>query len=345
MRSILAAMMLTSWVTAPVQAAEDWPPKGTLMVDAIAAIANTDLITLYEFQRAAAPYLAKLRSESAGQDAASVNQKVRAIGDEVIESLINDRLVIQEAEKLDIKVSKADVDLQLAQVKKSNNWDDDELTSAVARLGFNSLVAYRRHVRKEILKNRAIGMKVSSKIRVDADEAKRVFAQTYGASQGVEERRVAHILLRLAELAPKPDVDLALAKLQGVAEAIRGGDITFEEAARQHSQDTTARAGGDVGWISRGDTDPDFESVAFSLTGKAISGPFKTSFGVHIVTITGSRRSTQLSDDKKASLMRQIRYRLREKELKHHYTAWLKVLRKDAFIEVKPILSQALPLQ
>jgi hypothetical protein len=229
MRVFLYSILSMLVLLGPVHAQDnkkEWPPKGTLVVDAIVAVVDSEPITLYEFQRAAAPYVAKFRSENVSDDPAEQASQIKRIRDDVIESLIANKLIRQEAMKLDLKVTSEQVDAQLSQVKNSNGWDDEDLAGAVGRLGFDTLQDYRRHVSAELLKNRVIGIKVSSKIRIDLAEAKRMYRKKYGESGKVEERRLAHILLRVAELAPKPELEEARKKLQEVAQAIVKGPRT-----------------------------------------------------------------------------------------------------------------------
>ena len=342
---VALSCLLMSSITHAKSPDGEWPPKGTLVVDAVVAVVGSEPITLYEFQRAAAPYIGKFRNENVLDDPAKIATEVKKIRDDVIETLIANKLIRQEALKLDIKISQDQVDAQLNQVKNSNGWDDDDLTEAVGRLGFDSLNAYRQHVRSELLKNRVIGIKVSSKIRVDKGEAERRYKKTYGTSGSVEERRLAHILIRVAELAPKPEADAIESKLKEIQRAIAAGESSFEEMARQHSQDPTSRAGGDLGWITQGDTDPDFEKAAFQLASGEVSAPVRTSFGLHLIKVVETRTKQTIDAEKKKALMRQLQYRMREEQLKRLYKEWIDELRKGSHVEIKPILNQALPVQ
>jgi len=348
MKHFLITSLCFFFLTGPVQAEKgenSWPPKGTLVVDAVVAVVGSEPITLYEFQRAAAPYIGKFRSENTGEDPAAAAAALKKIRDDVIETLVANKLIRQEALKLDLKITAEQVNAQLNQVKGSNGWDDDDLEEAVGRLGFDNLDAYRRHVRSELLKNRVIGIKVSSKIRVDPAEAKRLYNKKYGETGSVQERRLAHILLRAAELAPQPEADAIAKKLKEIADAISAGDSSFEDMARQHSQDPTSRAGGDLGWITPGDTDPDFEKAAFALEAGQVSAPIRTSFGFHLIKVIEIRNRETIDAEKKKALMRQLQYRMREEQLKRLYKQWLEELRKGAYVEIKPILSQALPVE
>ena len=345
LRRIFLPLMLAAMFAVPAQAedvSKKWPPKGKgiILVDGIVAIVDTGPVTLFQLVRAAGPYIARLRQSATV--ASDVPAKLRKIYRDVLENLVNDMLIFARAKSKGVEVSKAQIDAQINQVKKVNNWTDAELIAALGQMGFQSMAEYRKHAKREIMKNQLIGREVSSRIKVDASEVQRVFSEKYGSGTNVEERRVGHVLIRLAELAPKAQVLAAEAKLKKLRADIVAGKDSFEEMARRHSQDTTAPAGGDIGWISRGDTDPDFEKTAFRIQKGVVSKPVRSSFGYHLVKVTEVRTKHVLTPDKKKSLLRQIRYRLREKQLMSLYKQWVKTLRADSFVEKKALLHELL---
>lgn len=67
-------------------------------------------------------------------------------------------------------------------------------------------------------------------------------------------------------------------------EILRGG--SFTEAAQRYSTDTSAPIGGELGYISRGETTPVFENIAFNLPEGQLSQPFKTQYGWHLILVT-----------------------------------------------------------
>lgn len=82
----------------------------------------------------------------------------------------------------------------------------------------------------------------------------------------------------------------------------------FEELAKQHSVDSAAPKGGDLGWFSRETMLPEFEKAAFALKEGETSGMVKTKFGIHIIKLTGKRPAGQrefaeVKDQIKAALL------------------------------------------
>ncbi|HEB92114.1 MAG TPA: peptidylprolyl isomerase [Gammaproteobacteria bacterium] len=118
------------------------------------------------------------------------------------------------------------------------------------------------------------------------DETLREFYQSRSQQFSVpEERRVRHILLTLPEGADESDVEAIRTKAEDVLERIRAGE-SFAALAGEMSEDPgSADAGGDLGLISQGVMEPDFEQVAFALNEGDVSEPVLTSFGFHIIKV------------------------------------------------------------
>lgn len=98
--------------------------------------------------------------------------------------------------------------------------------------------------------------------------------------------QASHILIRSPE--ESEQVENRLTELR---DDIESGAITFEEAARQHSQDGSAAGGGDLGWFGRGQMVGAFEDAAFGADLNEIVGPIKTRFGYHLIKVTGEAES------------------------------------------------------
>ena len=135
-----------------------------------------------------------------------------------------------------------------------------------------------------------------------------------------------HILLRpSAQLSQ----DAAVRRLAEFKRQIQSGAKSFEQLAKENSEDPSAAQGGDLGWTSPGSFVPEFEETMTGLALGGISDPVVSRFGVHLIQVL-ERRQTAL-DPKQ--LREQARNVLREQKFEEAYADWLRDLRARAYIE------------
>ncbi len=105
-----------------------------------------------------------------------------------------------------------------------------------------------------------------------------------------EQWRASHILFKtLPEMTPS-ELEATRARADAILARARSGE-DFAELARQHSEDSSAASGGDLGWFGRGRMVPEFEAAATALSIGEVSNPVQTQFGFHIIRLDGSRPS------------------------------------------------------
>lgn len=149
-----------------------------------------------------------------------------------------------------------------------------------------------------------------------------------GGPQGVTRTKARHILVRTNELVSDSD---AKSRLNQLRSRVLGGD-DFAMLARAHSDDTgSALRGGELGWVSPGDTVPEFEEVMNSLAPNAVSEPFRSPFGWHILQVL--ERSTQDGTDE--LLRSKAREAIQRRKAEEATEAWLRQLRDEAYVELR----------
>jgi peptidyl-prolyl cis-trans isomerase SurA len=144
----------------------------------------------------------------------------------------------------------------------------------------------------------------------------------------VDQLRVRHILLRPNEIL---DESATQQKLLGIRAQIEGGD-DFATVAKSVSEDPQSAAdGGELGWLSPGDTAPDFEQAVAELQLNELSPPIKTRFGWHLIEVL-ERRSHDTTDEvKRDQCARQVRAAKAEEETE----LWARRLRDQAFVDIR----------
>jgi peptidyl-prolyl cis-trans isomerase SurA len=148
-----------------------------------------------------------------------------------------------------------------------------------------------------------------------------------GAAASVEQTHARHILVKTSEIVSEAD---ARRKLNNLRERIVNG-ADFGELAKLNSDDASSIKGGDLGWIYRGDTVPEFERVMNGLSAGQLSEPFASPFGWHLMQVL-ERRQTDVSGERKRQEARLV---LRERKADEAYQEWLRQLRDRAFVEYR----------
>ncbi|HAF44377.1 MAG: molecular chaperone SurA [Sideroxydans sp. GWF2_59_14] len=136
-----------------------------------------------------------------------------------------------------------------------------------------------------------------------------------------------HILIKTSELVSENE---AKERLQEIKQRIdKGAD--FAEQARLHSEDGSASQGGDLGWLSPGETVPEFEGGMDSLKVGQVSGLVQSGFGWHLIQVL-ERRNTDVSVEQKRQRARNA---IRTFKSDEAFQDWLRQLRDRAFVEYR----------
>ncbi|MEI8267417.1 MAG: peptidylprolyl isomerase [Betaproteobacteria bacterium] len=144
----------------------------------------------------------------------------------------------------------------------------------------------------------------------------------------VAQTRSRHILLRLST---RLTSEAAQARLAGYRRQIESAARTFEDMAREFSEDGSAAQGGDLGWSSPGTMVPEFEEAMNALPVGGLSQPVVSRFGVHLIQVLERR---DVAVDPK-QLREQARNALREQRFDDAYVDWARDLRGRAYVEMR----------
>lgn len=142
----------------------------------------------------------------------------------------------------------------------------------------------------------------------------------------VIQTRARHILIKTSTVMSD---DLARQRLEQVRQRLVNGAATFEEMARQYSQDASAPQGGELGWLNPGETVPPFEAAMNALQPGEISQPVQSPFGWHLIQVE-ERREHDATDDLARMRARQTLF---ERRAQPAFEDWLEQLRAQAYVD------------
>lgn len=149
-----------------------------------------------------------------------------------------------------------------------------------------------------------------------------------GRAFTITQTRARHILLRPS---PQLNQEAALRRLAELKRQIEAGTISFEQAARDNSEDSSAAQGGELGWASPGTFVPEFERAIAGVPVGGMTDPFVSRFGAHLVQVE-ERRSVELDLKQQREQARNV---LREQKFAEAYAEWIRDLRARAYVELR----------
>jgi len=143
----------------------------------------------------------------------------------------------------------------------------------------------------------------------------------------IEQTRLRHILVKVNETTSNDD---AKVKAERIRERIAQG-AKFEDQAKANSEDASAAKGGDLGWVSPGDTVPDFERAMNALQPGELSAAVRTPFGWHLIQVQ-ERRSQDVTKEKARE---QARVALRQRKSEEAFQDWVRQMRDRSYVEIR----------
>ncbi len=251
----------------------------------IAAIVNDDVISLHDLDNRLALTLVTSNLENQPE----IRQR---LAPQILRALIDDRLKVQEARRLNVVVTKTEIDDALDRIARQVNMAPREIPQFLASRGAKMSTLIDQ-VEAEIgwLKtvNRLEGNRVQvSDTEIDAELAR------IRQNAGQPEYRIAEIFLPVDD--PKNETQVKQLADRLLAQLAEGA--SFPSLARNFSQAASAASGGDLGWIRRGQLASQLDAVLPELETREVSVPIQTPVGYYLLLMIDQRTSKGLDEGK-----------------------------------------------
>jgi peptidyl-prolyl cis-trans isomerase SurA len=297
------------------------------VVEKIAAVVGDSIILGSEIEEKAAPLLAEVsRLPEASKRAA----RAAALRREVLERLIDDELILQQANELKLTVTSEQVDSSIEEIKRQNSIDDDQLREALRGQGM-SMAAYRADLKKQLLRFRVINIAVGSRVTISDEDVKMYYDRHLKDGANVQVR-ASHIFIAIPENADASVVAEKQAQAKKLLDRALGGE-EFAKLAREASDDPATRAeGGDLGYFGKDMLPKAIEEMVFAMKVGEVRGPVRADRGFHVIKLVDRKIKDQKPLDE---VKDDVRMQLRQKEMERQTKSYLAELRKKTLVDIR----------
>jgi peptidyl-prolyl cis-trans isomerase C len=223
------------------------------------------------------------------------NEQMSELKYEVLEGLISNELLYQESQKRGIKVEEKEInEAYETQKQKAQFKTDAEFQEALNKTK-QTLSSYKAQLKQGLTLDHFIKTKFTDNATVSDSEAKKYYDDYPDYFKQPAQVKVSHIMIKVASNAVQANKDEAKTKMDQIMKRLKAGE-DFATVARDVSEDTGSKAnGGDLDYISKGQTPKSFEDAAFALKKGEISDIVKTDTGYHIIKLTDKKDAKTIS--------------------------------------------------
>lgn len=310
------------------------------VVNKTVAVVNNEVITLEDFNKKTGPMVEQYRKAYKGTD---IEEKIKEMKKEMLNQMVEEKLLRQEAKKQNIIVTKQDIQKGVDEVKKRFNPENDykEYKEELKRQGYTEKI-FENDIKEQLMVMQLIEKEIKAKATLPNEaEVQKYYDEHKKELKQDEQVRARHILIRMDEKADLKTQSAALKKIQEVQAKIKKGE-DFAALAKEYSEDPGSKEnGGDLGFFTKETMVPEFSKAAFALKPGQVSDVVKTSFGYHLIKVEETKPAKMLALDdevpvgngKTVKIKEYIQNMLYQQSMEKKFEDWLKDLKGKSKIE------------
>ncbi len=297
------------------------------IIDRIVAIVNEEIITLSELEEFRTSFY---RTNPNENDWLEEEFDLLETREQVLNLLIDEKLIDQEATRQRISVPQKQVEKTIESLRKEQGLSQAQLEMALKAQGL-TFEEYTAKVEKGLKRTRLINQIVKSKIEIKEEDL-RTYYKNHTENYMIDESiRISHILLPLTTNPTKTQEQAALSTVKDILMRVESGE-DFATLAREYRQTHPGMRAGDLGYFKRGEMIPAIEKTAFRLEVGKVGGPIRTQEGLILIRVTEKKDGSPIPLDK---IRQRVEKDYQKSESERRYRQWLSKLRERSFIEMK----------
>ena len=254
-------------------------------LDSIVAIVDESVITKRELAN---------RIKLVKMDFKQSNRRVpsdEVLQRQILEALINDSLLLQEAKRRGIKITDSQLNQQMQGMARQNQMSLSDFREALLADGLD-YDKYREAVRRELTIN-TLSRQYSQRNATISDAEVDDFIRQSGSDTASFEYLLSHILIALPDAASPGQITAAQQTAAEILSRLDQGE-EFDQLANTFSAGDTALQGGDLGWRKKAQIPSLFTTEVLAMDPGGYAGPIRSASGIHIVHLKQRRDLAQV---------------------------------------------------
>jgi peptidyl-prolyl cis-trans isomerase C len=319
MKKTIIATVLFALVFAANAMATGGTPTGK------AAEVNGKAILYTDFDQQLSMFTKQVMRGQSGKLPDALMQRLK---DQVIQKMIGDELLYQQALKEGVKIDAKTVDNEMTRIR--GQFKDEKQYQEQLKASGHTEKNLREQIQRQATISQLIRKEIVPNVKVKPEDAKKYYEDNKDKFRRPERVRARHILIKVEKDASAEKKAEARKKLKALQKRILAGE-DFAALAKEYSQGPSSVRGGDLGYFTRGRMVKPFEEVAFKLAPDEVSDIVETEFGYHLIKVLDHQPEVNPSFDK---IQPKIMSILFSEELQKKLHPYVANLRKNAKVEI-----------
>jgi len=328
-----AAVAVTAFVALATSAAAQLDPRTLIrggnerLVDGIAAQVGGEIVLLSEVTQLSAPIEMRMREAGVSES------EVRMMRADILERLIESRLIEGVVRRLELEASDAELTQAIQGIAQEAGLTLEQLANSVTSHGL-TIEQYRDKIRDEIERTKVLSTMVRSRVEIEEYELLALFTERHSDQRsGGEEVDVLHLVVGFQGRDQASACEIVAAARGRIA----SGEVVFEQEASRIS-DANKQSGGRLGWIHTADIAGWMAPVVADLRPGELSAVITTGFGCNLLMLTQRREFVPVTFE---GIRPELENQLFRQKMAEEYTKWIDTLRRQTYIERKGVYAEA----
>jgi len=304
--------------------------KGTVVEEIVARV-NNEIVTREDLQKARVSLETEARESCAQCTPEQIREQIAAKDKDLLRDLIDQSLLAQRAKDAGINVD-TEVIKRLDAIRVQNKLPSMEALEAEVTKSGQDFEDFKSQLRNQLLTQELIRKEVGSKIIVSHEDIVKYYNEHKSEFVRPETVVLREIFVS-TEGKPEADLPALKKKADNLRDRIQNNGEDFGAMAKRYSDSPTAQQEGDLGVFQRSQLDPKIAAKVFALNRSQMTEVMETKTGFEILQV---RERYEAGEQPLEKVEPEISNRLYETQMEPGMRSYLKTLREDSYVQIKP---------